>query len=99
MRLVAFDMPWKEVVQSSPGIIIIRSEDCPHCVELEAQLEYHEVDAPVIWIDQKNAEDIFQQFPVFSGSVDVLPFAGIFSKGKCVNTVRAATIKRLKDAL
>tara|TARA_B100000214_G_scaffold359376_1_gene320737 strand:- start:963 stop:1262 length:300 start_codon:yes stop_codon:yes gene_type:complete len=99
MRPVAFDMPWSKIVQSSHGIIIIRTDDCLNCIELEAQLENHDMGVPLLWINRKDAKEIFQQFPIFSAAVDVLPFAGIFSHGECIKTVRAATIKRLEDAL
>ena len=39
------------------------------------------------------------QFPLFAASVDILPFAGVFSHGELKQVVRAATRERIEDAL
>ncbi len=86
-------------MNSELGIIIIRAEECLHCVELRAILNEQPLSTPVEWIDKQNASDLYSQFPLFAASVDILPFAGIFSGGELKQVVRAATRERIEDAL
>jgi hypothetical protein len=99
MRPLPFDMAWKEIVDSELGIVIIRAEDCLHCVELRAILSERPLSCSMVWIDKKNAHDLYAEFPLFAASVDILPFAGIFSDGKLKHVVRAATRERIEDVL
>tara|TARA_A100001037_G_scaffold32650_1_gene25604 strand:+ start:322 stop:660 length:339 start_codon:yes stop_codon:yes gene_type:complete len=99
MRPLPFDMGWKEIVDSELGILIIHTEDCLHCVELQAVLGAQPLSAPTLWIDKQAGSELFERFPIFAASVDVMPFAGIFSSGKLENVVRAATKERIEDAL
>ena len=92
-------MAWEKIVDSDLGIIIIRAEDCLHCVELRAVLNEHPLRAPNTWIDKKNANDLYKRFSLFAASVDILPFVGIFSNGELKQVVRAATRERIEDAL
>ncbi|MED6297406.1 MAG: hypothetical protein VX828_03815 [Candidatus Thermoplasmatota archaeon] len=99
MLPMPLDMAWEEIVGSELGIIIIRAEDCLHCVELRAILSEQPLSAPMEWIDKQNATDLYSQYPLFAASVDILPFAGIFSDGELKQVVRAATRERIEDAL
>ena len=99
MRPLPFDMAWKEIVDSELGVVIIRAEDCLHCVELRAILSDRPLSSPMVWIDKKNANELYGRFPLFAASVDILPFAGIFSHGELKQVVRAATRERIEDAL
>ena len=92
-------MGWREVVSAELGIVIITDEDCLHCIELEAALQEEPLEVPNLWIEKGNGEDFFAQFPIFSASVDVLPFAGIFSHGAVKSVIRAATPERIAEAL
>ncbi|MEE2747073.1 MAG: hypothetical protein VX473_01210 [Candidatus Thermoplasmatota archaeon] len=96
---MAHDMEWSQVVSSDLGIIIITADDCVHCIELQAALNERPLDFPSLWVDKKNAGEIFAQFPLFATSVDVLPFVGIFSRGEGEAVVRAATPQRIAEAL
>ena len=53
----------------------------------------------MVWIDKKNGHDLYAEFPLLAASVDILPFAGIFSDGKLKHVVRAATRERIEDVL
>ena len=53
----------------------------------------------MVWIDKKNTNQLYGRFPLFAASVDILPFAGIFSQGELKQVVRAATYERIEDAL
>ena len=99
MRPLPFDMAWKEIVDSELGVVIIRAEDCLHCVELRAILSERPLSCPMVWIDKKNTNQLYGRFPLFAASVDILPFAGIFSHGELKQVVRAATHERIEDAL
>ena len=99
MRPLPFDMAWEEIVNSELGIIIIRAEDCLHCVELRAILEHQPLRAPVAWVDKQNTSELYARFPLFAASVDILPFAGVFSDGELKQVVRAATRERIEDVL
>ena len=57
------------------------------------------MEVPSLWIEKGNGEDFFAEFPIFSASVDVLPFAGIFSHGAVKSVIRAATPERIAEAL
>ena len=92
-------MGWREVVSTELGIVIITDEDCLHCIELEAALQEEPLEVPNLWIEKGNGEDFFAEFPIFSASVDVLPFAGIFSHGEVKSVIRAATPERIAEAL
>ena len=92
-------MAWKEIVDSEMGVVIIRAEDCLHCVELRAILSERPLSCPMVWMDKKNANQLYGIFPLFAASVDILPFAGIFSDGKLKHVVRAATRERIEDVL
>ena len=92
-------MGWREVVSAELGVVIITADDCLHCIELEATLNEQPLDVPNLWIEKQNAEDFFAEFPIFSASVDVLPFAGIFSHGAVNSVIRAATPERIAEAL
>lgn len=92
-------MGWREVVSAELGIVIITDEDCLHCIELEAALQEEPLEVPSLWIEKGNGEDFFAEFPIFSASVDVLPFAGIFSHGAVNSVIRAATSERIAEAL
>ena len=92
-------MGWREVVSAELGIVIITDEDCLHCIELEAALQEEPLEVPSLWIEKGNGEDFFAEFPIFSASIDVLPFAGIFSHGAVNSVIRAATSERIAEAL
>ena len=99
MRPLPFDMAWEEIVDSELGVVIIRAEDCLHCVELRAILSERPISQPLVWMDKKNTTQLYERFPLFAASVDILPFAGIFSHGELKQVVRAATRERIEDAL
>jgi hypothetical protein len=99
MFLMADGMGWPQVISSDVGIILITTEDCPHCTELQAILSEKPLDVPYHWIDKSDAEEIFAIYPHFEAAIDVLPFAGIFSNGEIVSVIRAATPERLKEEL
>ena len=88
-------MAWKEIVDSELGVVIIRAEDCLHCVELRAILSERPLSCSIVWIDKKNAHDLYAEFPLFAASVDILPFAGIFSDGK----LNMWYVRRLENGL
>jgi len=92
-------MGWREIVSAELGIVIITAEDCAHCIELEALLNEEPLDAPNVWIDKSEGDELFARFPLFAASIDVLPCAGIFSHGDGLIAVRAATPERIKEAL
>ncbi len=92
-------MAWKEIVDSELGIVIIRAEGCLHCVELHALLSEQPLNTPIVWMDKKEVTELYDHFPLFAASVDVLPFAGIFSVGELKHVVRAATRERIEEAL
>ena len=92
-------MGWPQVVSAELGAIIITAPDCLHCIELQAHLSERPLEIPCHWIEQKNAGDLFQRFPLFAQSIDVLPFAGIFSNGKVKAVIRAASRERIEEGL
>ncbi len=92
-------MAWEDIVDSELGIIIIRAEDCLHCVELRAILEQQPLSTDMAWVDKQNASELYSRFPLFAASVDILPFAGIFAEGELKQVVRAATRERIEDAI
>ena len=92
-------MGWREVVSTELGIVIITDEDCLQSIVLEAALQEEPLEVPSLWIEKGNGEDFFSEFPIFSASVDVLPFAGIFSHGAVNSVIRAATPERIAEAL
>ena len=92
-------MGWREIVSAELGIVIITAENCAHCIELEAMLNEEPLDVPSVWIDKSEGDELFAEVPLFAASIDVLPCAGIFSRGEGKVAVRAATPERIKEAL
>ena len=99
MRTMADDMGWPEVVSADVGVIIVTAEDCLHCIELEATLSETPLKVPSHWIDKEDGKEFFARFPLFAASIDLLPYAGIFSNGEGKAVIRAATSQRIAEAL
>ena len=99
MRTMADDMGWPEVVSADVGVVIVTAVDCLHCIELEAALSETPLKVPSHWIDKEDAVEFFARFPLFAASIDLLPYAGIFSNGEGKAVIRAATTQRIEDAL
>ena len=70
------DMAWEEIVDSELGIII-RAEDCLHCVELRAILSEQPLSAPMDGLTNKMPMTCILSFR-FSASVDILPCRNFF---------------------
>ena len=96
---MADDMGWPEVVSADVGVVIVTAVDCLHCIELEAALSETPLKVPSHWIDKEDAVEFFARFPLFATSIDLLPYAGIFSNGEGKAVIRAATTQRIEDAL
>ena len=96
---MADDMGWPEVVSADVGVVIVTAVDCLHCIELEAALSETPLKVPSHWIDKEDAVEFFARFPLFAASIDLLPYAGIFSNGEGKAVIRAATTQRIEDAL
>ena len=96
---MADDMGWPEVVSAEVGVGIVTAVDCLHCIELEAVLSETPLEVPSHWIDKEDGEEFFARFPLFAASIDLLPYAGIFSNGEGKAVIRAATTQRIAEAL
>ncbi len=96
---MACDMEWRELVSSELGAIIITADDCLHCIELQAALIESPLSIPNIWVEKREALELYAEYPLFAASIDVLPFVGIFSKGEGKAVIRAATPERIAEAL
>jgi len=92
-------MGWQKVVSADVGVIIVTAVDCLHCIELEAALSNAPLEVPSHWIDKDDAGELFSKFPLFAASIDLLPYAGIFSNGEGKVVIRAATSQRITEAL
>ena len=92
-------MGWQQVVSADVGVIIVTAVDCLHCIELEAALSNTPLEVPSHWIDKDDAGELFSKFPLFAASIDLLPYAGIFSNGEGKVVIRAATSQRITEAL
>jgi hypothetical protein len=75
--------------------IILTGEDCPHCIELQAQLEGKE---GLEWMPTVEADTLLQKDPLLAASVDILPYAILISNEIPVAYVRAATPERMAEA-
>jgi len=99
MCLMAYDMEWQQVASAELGIIIISGPDCLHCIELQAQLSEKPLKVPFHWTNRNDGAEILEKYPLFAAAIDVLPFAGIFSHGKGIEIIRAASRERIEEVL
>ena len=75
--------------------IVLTKEDCPHCIELQAQLEARE---DIEWMPPVESAALLQKDPLLAASVDILPYAILISEDIPVAYVRAATPERMSEA-
>ena len=75
--------------------IILTGEDCPHCIELQAQLDGR---GDVEWMQTVDADELMEKDPLLAASVDILPYAILLDNGSPVAYVRAATPERMAEA-
>ena len=75
--------------------IILTGDECPHCIELQAQLEGR---TDVEWMPTIDAEALLEKDPLLAASVDILPYAILLINESPVAYVRAATPERMLEA-
>ena len=75
--------------------IVLTGENCPHCIELQAQLDGRE---NVEWMPTVESTALLQKDPLLAASVDILPYAILISEEIPVAYVRAATPERMSEA-
>ena len=75
--------------------IVLTGEDCPHCIELQAQLEGRN---DIEWMPTVEADNFLAKDPLLAASIDILPYAILISEGVPLAYVRAATPERMSEA-